>query len=198
VNVDFQDVRTAMGEMGRAMMGSAEAAGLDRARIAAEQAVGSPLLEGTELSGARCVLINITAAKGSLKLAEVKEAVHTVQAFAAQEAFVKYGTVFDDNMEDRLRVTVVATGLGSPRSTRQEPQPSIRVIRGTGTHGPIYVGANDGYDDSNNIATPAVIRNSHRRARAEPTMGNAVRSGGGSVGAGTTYDIPAFLRRQAD
>jgi cell division protein FtsZ len=197
VNVDFQDVRTAMGEMGRAMMGSAEAAGLDRARIAAEQAVGSPLLEGVELSGARCVIINITAAKGSLKLAEVKEAVHTVQAFAAQEAFVKYGTVFDDSMEDRLRVTVIATGLGSPRSVRQEPQPWIHVVRNTGTHGPINVGAHgrEGYDD--NIATPAVVRS--RRSRAEPTMGSSgMRSGSGSGSAGGTYDIPAFLRRQAD
>jgi cell division protein FtsZ len=184
------------------MMGSAEAAGVDRARIAAEQAVGSPLLEGTELSGARCVLINITAAKGSLKLAEVKDAVHTVQAFAAKEAFVKYGTVFDDSMEDRLRVTVVATGLGSPRSLRQEPQPRMHVVRGTGTHGPIYVGANEGggYDDGSNIATPAIIRN--RRGRAEPSIGSGRGAGGGGGGhvssAGATYDIPAFLRRQAD
>ncbi|HJV25140.1 MAG TPA: cell division protein FtsZ, partial [Aromatoleum sp.] len=111
VNVDFQDVRTAMGEMGRAMMGSAEAAGMDRARLAAEQAAVSPLLEGTELSGARCVLINITASR-SLKMSEVRDAVKTVQAFAAPEAFVKYGTVFDESMEDRIRVTVVATGLG--------------------------------------------------------------------------------------
>ncbi|MCL2874967.1 MAG: cell division protein FtsZ [Betaproteobacteria bacterium] len=201
VNVDFQDVRTAMGEMGRAMMGSSEAAGLDRARIAAEQAVGSPLLEGTELSGARCVLINITAAKGSLKLAEVKEAVHTVQAFAAQEAFVKYGTVFDDSMEDSMRVTVVATGLGSPRSSRQEPQPRIHVVRNTGTHGSIYVGANEGYEDSINIATPAIIRN--RRGRVEPTVGGGGgRTSGGSTTTGSAnpggYDIPAFLRRQAD
>ncbi|MCL2589690.1 MAG: cell division protein FtsZ [Betaproteobacteria bacterium] len=203
VNVDFQDVRTAMGEMGRAMMGSAEAAGLDRARIAAEQAVGSPLLEGTELSGARCVLINITAAKGSLKLAEVKEAVHTVQAFAAQEAFVKYGTVFDDSMEDRLRVTVVATGLGSPRTTRQpEPQTKIHVVRevmrGTGTHGPISIGPNGDYGDGSNFLTPTVFRN-NRRSRVEPTVGSVVRSGSTNTGASASgYDIPAFLRRQAD
>jgi hypothetical protein len=82
VNVDFQDVRTAMAEMGRAMMGSAQASGLDRARIAAEQAAVSPLLEGTELSGARCVLINITASR-NLKMSEVRDAVKTVQAFAA-------------------------------------------------------------------------------------------------------------------
>jgi len=209
VNVDFQDVRTAMGEMGRAMMGSAEAAGLDRARIAAEQAVGSPLLEGTELSGARCVLINITAGKGSLKLTEVKEAVHTVQAFAAQEAFVKYGTVFDDSMEDRLRVTVVATGLGSSRPSRQET-PNIRVVRGvgTGTHGMIYIGGNDGHDNGSNTDIPAVMR--ARRGRIEPTVsGRSVGSVGGSASTSTIargstsastggYDIPAFLRRQAD
>lgn len=209
VNVDFQDVRTAMGEMGRAMMGSAEAAGLDRARIAAEQAVGSPLLEGTELSGARCVLVNITAGSDSLKLSEVREAVRTVQAFAAQEAFVKYGTVFDDSMEDRLRVTVVATGLGSSsRSTRQEPGARIRVVnteRATGTYGPIYAGANGAEGDDINI--PSVIRTS-RRGRGESAAGSArggiVSSGASSVGnaaggsAAGGYDIPAFLRRQAD
>ena len=129
VNVDFQDVRTAMAEMGRAMMGSAQASGLDRARIAAEQAAVSPLLEGTELSGARCVLVNITASR-SLKMAEVRDAVKTVQAFAAKEAFVKYGTVFDENMEDRIRVTVVATGLGAVRAAAMPRK--MEVIR-TGT-----------------------------------------------------------------
>ncbi|MDR1228124.1 MAG: cell division protein FtsZ [Azoarcus sp.] len=207
VNVDFQDVRTAMGEMGRAMMGSAEAAGVDRARIAAEQAVGSPLLEGTELSGARCVLINITAAKGSLKLAEVRQAVHTVQAFAAPEAFVKYGTVFDDSMDDCLRVTVVATGLGAPHASTasdvyQQQQTGIHVVRGTGTHGPAaYAGPAGGFDEG--IATPAIIRTRRSSGggggsgRVEPVSG---RSGGigGHTGATGTYDIPAFLRRQAD
>ena len=124
VNVDFQDVRTAMAEMGRAMMGSAEAAGLDRARIAAEQAAVSPLLEGTELSGARCVLVNITASR-SLKMSEVRDAVKTVQAFAAPEAFVKYGTVFEENMEDRIRVTVVATGLGAVRAAVARDRKSV-------------------------------------------------------------------------
>jgi cell division protein FtsZ len=83
VNVDFQDVRTVMGEMGKAMMGSAEAAGMDRARIAAEQAVASPLLEGVELSGARGVLVNITASS-ALKMKEVREAMNTIRAFAAE------------------------------------------------------------------------------------------------------------------
>jgi cell division protein FtsZ len=177
VNVDFQDVRTAMGEMGRAMMGSAEAAGMDRARIAAEQAAVSPLLEGTELSGARCVLINITASR-SLKMSEVRDAVKTVQAFAAPEAFVKYGTVFDDSMDDRVRVTVVATGLGVPRAARQ---PVMQVVQGTGTYGP-SMGI-----DMNNLDVPAVIR-SGRRTAVEAMSANGMG----------TYDIPAFLRKQAD
>ena len=176
VNVDFQDVRTAMGEMGRAMMGSAEASGLDRARIAAEQAAVSPLLEGTELSGARCVLINITAARGSLKMSEVRDAVKTVQAFAAPEAFVKYGTVFEDSMEDRVRVTVVATGLGAQGAARQ---PVMEVVRGTGTYG------DGGYASDSDV--PAVMR-SNRRTTVEAMSTNGMG----------TYDIPAFLRRQAD
>lgn len=178
VNVDFQDVRTAMAEMGRAMMGSAEASGMDRARIAAEQAAVSPLLEGTELSGARCVLINITASK-SLKMSEVRDAVKTVQAFAAAEAFVKYGTVFEDSMEDRIRITVVATGLGSPRAAAR--QPVMQVVQGTGTYGPM------GGVELNHLDVPAVMR-SGRRTTVDAMSNNGVG----------TYDIPAFLRRQAD
>jgi cell division protein FtsZ len=179
VNVDFQDVRTAMGEMGRAMMGSAEAGGIDRARIAAEQAAVSPLLEGTELSGARCVLINITASR-SLKMSEVRDAVKTVQAFAAQEAFVKYGTVFEETMGDRMRVTVVATGLGAPRVAQAKPV--MQVLQGTGTFGP-----SSGTVDMSNLDMPAVMRNPRR------TAVEAMSSSGMS-----TYDIPAFLRKQAD
>ena len=177
VNVDFQDVRTAMAEMGRAMMGSAEAAGMDRARIAAEQAAVSPLLEGTELSGARCVLINITASR-NLKMSEVRDAVKTVQAFAASEAFVKYGTVFDENMEDRIRVTVVATGLGAVRAAAMPRK--MEVIR-TGTD-------NVSMEiDYGNLELPAVIRRTSR------TTVEAMSANGMS-----TLDIPAFLRKQAD
>jgi cell division protein FtsZ len=166
VNVDFQDVRTAMAEMGRAMMGSAQASGLDRARIAAEQAAVSPLLEGTELSGARCVLINITASR-SLKMSEVRDAVKTVQAFAASEAFVKYGTVFDENMEDRIRVTVVATGLGAVRAAAMPRK--MEVIR-TGTD-------NVGMEiDYGNLELPAVIRRTSRTT-VEAMSANGMSTG---------------------
>lgn len=186
VNVDFQDVRTAMGEMGRAMMGSAEASGIDRARVAAEQAAVSPLLEGTELSGARCVLINITASR-SLKLSEVRDAVRTVQAFAAPEAFVKYGAVFDDTMEDRIRITVVATGLGAGRSSR--PQPQMEVIRGTGTYGgAAAMGSMPGRAEVPQRGMPQVERSVRgRRSTLADRMPGLDR-----------LDIPAFLRKQND
>lgn len=180
VNVDFQDVRTAMAEMGRAMMGTAEAAGIDRARIAAEQAAVSPLLEGTELSGARCVLVNITASK-SLKMSEVRDAVKTVQRFATDEAFVKYGTVFDEAMEDRIRITVVATGLGTPRTVAR---PVVHVVANTatGTYGPTPGIVSETVNTEN---MPNVVR---RRTTVEAMSTNGVG----------TLDIPAFLRRQAD
>jgi cell division protein FtsZ len=116
VNVDFEDVRTVMGETGRAMMGSATAAGIDRARIAAEQAVASPLLEGINLSGARGVLVNITASRSALKMKEVNEVMATVRAFAAEDANIIFGAVYDESMGDQLRVTIVATGLVRPIS----------------------------------------------------------------------------------
>jgi cell division protein FtsZ len=111
VNVDFADVKTVMGEQGKAMMGIGEAAGLDRARLAAEQAVASPLLDGVDLSGARGVIVNITANR-SLKLRETNEVINTIKAFCADDATIIHGTVFEESMTDKLRVTVVATGIG--------------------------------------------------------------------------------------
>src|SRR3989338_1316824 len=120
VNVDFQDVRTVMTEQGMAMMGSAVASGVDRARIAAEQAIACPLLEGVNLAGARGVLVNITASRQSLKLRETKEVMNTIRAFAAEDATIIYGGVYDDALGEDLRVTVVATGLGQPLGVRQQ------------------------------------------------------------------------------
>ena len=108
-SVDFDSVCTMLGGMGRAMVGVAETSGPDRARLAAEQAAVNPLLENGNLSGARNVLVNITANR-TLKMTDVRDAVKTVEALAAPDAYVQYGTVFDDSMEARLRVTVIATG----------------------------------------------------------------------------------------
>jgi len=111
INVDFEDVKTVMSEQGKAMMGTATVSGTDRARLAAEQAVSSPLLEGVDLSGARGILVNITASR-SLKLSETKQVMNTIRSYAAKDATVIFGSVYDENMGDALRVTVVATGLG--------------------------------------------------------------------------------------
>lgn len=112
INVDFEDVKTVMSEQGKAMMGTATVEGPERARLAAEQAVSSPLLEGVDLSGARGVLVNITANR-SLKLSETKQVMNTIRSYAAAEATVIFGSVYSDECGDALRVTVVATGLGA-------------------------------------------------------------------------------------
>ena len=189
INVDFEDVRTVMGEMGRAMMGSAAASGVDRARIAAEQAVASPLLEGINLSGARGVLVNITAAKGNLKMKEVNEVMNTVKAFTAEDAHVIFGAVYDELMGDALRVTVVATGLGQTAAKRQSFEvintPIIEAVA-TGTHDMVAYGNGAAVDFNQMADVPAVVRK--RNVTVEALANSGV----------DRYDIPAFLRKQAD
>jgi len=196
VNVDFEDVRTVMGEPGKAMMGTATASGPDRARIAAEQAVACPLLEGIDLSGAKGVLVLVTASKGSLKLNESKEAMNTIRAYASSEAHTIYGAAYDDSLGDEIRVTVVATGL-SRQGARRQP---ITVVQGglrTGTDNVPFavptvtqaVGAASAGTDYSNLQGPAVWRNrTHAAAKVD-----ALSSGGMD-----DFEIPAFLRKQAD
>jgi len=193
INVDFNDVKTIMGEQGKAMMGTATASGVDRARIAAEQAVASPLLDGIDLSGARGVLVNVTASR-SLKGKEIKEVMATVRAFAAPDASIAQGIAYDDEMGDDLRVTVVATGLGRARKTVQLVQ--TPVMR-TGTHNePIHAMANTG--TAHGMAQPAAAFEGlkapavWRRESASETVRALEKNGM------ETYDIPAFLRKQAD
>jgi len=188
VNVDFQDVRTVMSEQGMAMMGSAACAGLDRARIAAEQAIACPLLEGVNLMGARGVLVNITASRQSLKLRETKEVMNTIRTFAADDATIIYGGVYDDMIGDDLRVTVVATGLGAPNSARQA-KPQLVVSQKTGTDNQPMAAPGAASMDYGSISdTPAVFRKRDRNAQLEALQKSGVDS----------YDIPAFLRKQAD
>ena len=182
VNVDFEDVRTVMSETGRAMMGSAVSSGVDRARIAAEQAVASPLLEGINLSGARGVLVNITAARSALKMKEVNEVMATVRAFAAEDAHIIFGAVYDEQMADQLRVTVVATGLGQT-AKQAFTVISTPVLQATGTDG-MTMGPAIDYNEMAN--TPAVVRK--RNVTVEALENSGV----------DRYDIPAFLRKQAD
>ena len=218
VNVDFEDVRTVMGEPGKAMMGTAVSSGPDRARIAAEQAVACPLLEGIDLSGAKGVLVLITAAKGSLKLSESKLAMNTIREYASAEAHVIYGTAYDDSLGDEVRVTVVATGLSRPIHRRTAPP--LQVLR-TGTDnvpisnypplnanlgsrngvasasagtsasmGGTGMASGSGQTDYGTMVTPAVWRGTRTSAAQKV---DALSSGGMD-----DYEIPAFLRKQAD
>ena len=202
MNVDFEDVRTVMGEPGKAMMGTAMAGGPDRARIAAEQAVACPLLEGVDLSGAKGVLVLITASKGSLKLNESKLAMNTIRAYASPDAHVIYGTAYDDNLGDDIRVTVVATGLS--RQGVRRTAPPLQVLR-TGTDNtPFHVPTLNqavngpassaplmmpGQPDYGSMGTPAVWRGRTSAAAKVDALSN---------GGMDDYEIPAFLRKQAD
>jgi cell division protein FtsZ len=167
------------------MMGSASASGLDRARIAAEQAIACPLLEGVNLAGARGVLVNISASRTSLKLRETKEVMNTIRTFAAEDATIIYGGVYDDALTDDLRVTVVATGLGAPIVARQG-KPQLVVSQKTGTDDQ-PLPAPGAVDYHQLDAVPAVIRR-NRASTVEALQQSGVDK----------YDIPAFLRKQAD
>ncbi len=183
VNVDFADVRTVMSEMGMAMMGSAEASGPERAKIAAEQAVASPLLEDVNLANARGVLVNITASS-SFKMKEYYDVMNTIKAFTADDATVIVGNVMDETMGDKLRVTMVATGLNGAVSRRAQ-KPELRVMQTlmTGTNSqPVFV------DSAMDNDAPAVFSQNNRRAQVEAMKMSGVEE----------YDIPAFLRKQAD
>jgi cell division protein FtsZ len=183
INVDFADVRTVMSENGMAMMGSAIASGSDRARVAAERAIASPLLEDVDMSGARGVLVNITSSN-QLKLKEIDDVMECVQ-FAAEEATVIVGSVFDETMGDEMRVTVVATGLGAPLARKQAKPEMVyqnQDYQRTGTNDEPTSSVNYG-----ELETPTIMR-SGRRAAVDAMEKSGV----------DTYDIPSFLRKQAD
>lgn len=184
VNVDFADVRTVMGEQGKAMMGIGEAAGVDRARLSAEQAVASPLLDGVDLSGARGVIVNITANR-SLKLRETNDVINTIKAFCADDATIIHGTVFNDDMGDTLRVTVVATGIGRKAAVlRPVLVPTVALRTGTDDRPSAQANNYQDYDQ------PAVWRSPRASAAAQV---QALEHSGVE-----RLDIPAFLRKQAD
>ncbi len=174
INVDFADVRTVMSEMGMAMMGSGMSSGEDRAREAAEAAASSPLLEDINLAGANGILVNVTAGM-DLSIGEFQEVGNTVKEYASDDATVVVGTVIDPDMTDRIRVTVVATGLGKQAANAESP---MRIVR-----------------------REAPQTEPNYQSLDKPTVQRQRAVGDGLEGAGLQeelLDIPAFLRRQAD
>lgn len=178
INVDFADVRTVMSEMGMAMMGSGSSTGADRAREAAEAAIASPLLEDVNISGARGILVNITAGM-DLTIGEFDEVGNAIKDLASDEATVVVGTVIDPEFtaDDPLRVTLVATGLGAETSV-QEKSP-VRLVQ---------------QDSDRKVAAPKAEHSpAIRHTGTERKRGNA--RGEYDL---DYLDIPAFLRKQAD
>jgi cell division protein FtsZ len=180
INVDFADVRTVMSEMGMAMMGTGSATGENRAREAAERAINSPLLDDVDLQGARGILVNITAGL-DLSLGEFSEVGDAIEEFASDEATVVVGTVIDPDMTDELKVTVVATGLGAEIS-----RAPLKVV--TSEQSAVQVDSVPNYKD---LDKPAIRR---KRAATDSRAAAVAPADSGE----DYFDIPAFLRRQAD
>ena len=198
INVDFADVRTVMSEMGLAMMGTGSARGDDRAQAAAEAAIQNPLLDDVNLSGANGILVNITAGP-DFTMAEFDEVGRTIEAFAAEDATIVIGTVLDTDMQDEVRVTVVATGLNrvakqSVRSHDRDGQRApIQLVRNATTGQPEFP-----MDEAMPVRMPSFggsLRGSLRSSETSAAPATAVAD----FGTDNSYlDIPAFLRRQAD
>ena len=204
VNVDFEDVKTVMSEPGKAMMGTAQAIGPDRAKKAADAAVACPLLEGIDLSGARGVLVLIAASKATFKLSESRNAMNTIRRYAADDAHVIYGTAYDEGLGDQLRVTVIATGLSPAKRILQStpmsvvhsqatlrtgtdnlPIMSAMAVPGSEAAQPMRAPA-----DYSQLSTPSVWR--HGRTQAAAKVDALASNGMDEI------EIPAFLRKQAD
>jgi cell division protein FtsZ len=198
INVDFEDVKTVMSEPGKAMMGTAIASGPDRATKAADSAVACPLLEGIDLSGAKGVLVLIAASRGSLKLSESKNAMNTIRRYAADDAHVIFGAAYDETLGDKLRVTVIATGLAQSKRI----QAPMTVVHGgqqlrTGTDNVPVLSQSVGQPaapqagpDYGHLQVPSVWRSGRTQAAAKV---DALASNGMDE-----IEIPAFLRKQAD
>jgi cell division protein FtsZ len=188
INVDFADVRTVMSEMGMAMMGSGTARGDDRAQAAAEAAINNPLLEDVNLNGACGILVNVTAGP-NLTMREFDEIGRIIHDFASEDATVVMGTSLDAEMQDDVRVTVVATGLNRSVATRQPQRPVVAQ-----------------QVEMRQRPRPVVLRTGTGNevvdyAQPEITTTSRVETGGPAKSADPSFDyldIPAFLRRQAD
>ncbi len=180
INVDFADVRTVMSEMGMAVMGNGVARGEGRAREAAERAISSPLLEDVDIAGAKGILVNVTAGL-NMSIGEFDEVGNAIREFASDDATVVVGTVIDPELEDELRVTVVATGLGQPSAARVAP-PQLQTVKK-----PAIPAAATEVDYSR-LERPAIARKKAVNDRFQDAADGDLEY----------LDIPAFLRRQAD
>jgi len=184
VNVDFADVRTVMSEMGMALMGTGESRGDNRAVIAAQNAISSPLLEDVSIEGATGILINITGTS-SMTLYEVNAAATLIQESAHEEANIIFGSVIDDTMGDKIRVTVIATGFNRKIESKIENLRSIPMASKDASSQ-----ARMEASHPVNLAMPEapvpVLGNNGRQRRGMPLFEDE------------SFEVPAYLRKQLD
>jgi cell division protein FtsZ len=198
INLDFADVRTIMANMGMAIMGTAMARGEGRAEEAARHAIASPLLEDISIRGARGVLINITGSQ-NLTLHEVNEAATLIQEEAEEDANIIFGAVIDENLEDELRITVIATGFGDNEILQQHPQlnaaakPNVTLLRQPARPMPDRRRVSMGSIAADDLDTPAWQR---KRQQGESAVASSPTPT--NLESEDRYDIPAFLRKQAN
>jgi cell division protein FtsZ len=195
INLDFADVRTIMSEMGMAMMGAAISAGENRAIEAAQHAISSPLLEDVSIKGARGVLINITGGP-TLSLHEVNEAATLIQEEADDEANIIFGAVIDEHMGDEVRITVIATGFGSLDRVREPVRPAERETERPDARRPGVVRELP-KEGGRRVVRLGTIEDGDN-PRFVPRGENEGEQAGDAGGADSQYDIPTFLRKQAD
>ncbi|MCO6505655.1 MAG: cell division protein FtsZ [Snodgrassella sp.] len=184
INLDFADVKNVMSIMGMAMMGSGSAHGVDRARIATEQAIASPLLDDVTLDGAQGVLVNITTAPGCLKMSEYKEVMCMIDEYAHDDAALKYGTSEDPSMEEgEIRVTIIATGLQEQKVLHHQQSSNLRVLQTVQS-----TGTDDVYPDIGSVVRSGRSARSMNLAAADFSNQSVLDD----------FEIPAVIRRQAD
>ncbi|PIT51263.1 cell division protein FtsZ [Snodgrassella communis] len=184
INLDFADVKNVMSIMGMAMMGSGSAHGVDRARIATEQAIASPLLDDVTLDGAQGVLVNITTAPGCLKMSEYKEVMCMIDEYAHDDAALKYGTSEDPSMEEgEIRVTIIATGLQEQKVLHHQQPSNLRVLQTVQS-----TGTDDVYPDIGSVVRSGRSARSMNLAAADFSNQSVLDD----------FEIPAVIRRQAD
>jgi cell division protein FtsZ len=218
INLDFNDVRTIMSEMGMALMGAAVASGEDRAVEAAQKAISSPLLEDVSIQGARGVLINITGGP-DLTIHEVNEAATLIQEEADDEANIIFGAVIDDTLNDQIRITVIATGFGEPREEVKRPPNSATATNATASSGqsaspraafarePLREAAQTAAAAGRRIVRVGGINDLDGSVWSRQQNGNGNGNGDRDRGEpisltvpdeDDSLDIPTFLRKQAD
>ena len=184
INVDFADVRTVMSEMGMALMGEGVAQGENRAVEAAQRAISSPLLEDISIDGARGMLVNVTAGS-DLTLHEIHEAITLIQESAHPEANVIFGAVIDEDLEEDIRITVIATGIGRAEKAKFDMEKKVASI-----------GAAAPFHGESPVQDELDVPTFRRGQRKEVDPLRIIKAGGtSSKREEADLDVPTFLRQ---